>query len=251
MSDRVVLVTGAASGIGAATARRLAGPGTALVLHTRSNVAGLEAIANVCREAGSEVAMAIADLGEADAPARLVTEARKAFGRVDQIVSNAGYAQRAEVGQLTVDDLRRAFEVMPVAFLGLVNAALDDLEASPWSRVVVISSFVAHLFGTNGLHFPASGAAKAALEALAKSMAAQLAPRGVTVNCVAPGFTRKDPSAHAATSSDTMERTRSVIPTGRLCTPDDIAATAVFLLSREAAQITGQVVHVDGGLMLA
>jgi NAD(P)-dependent dehydrogenase (short-subunit alcohol dehydrogenase family) len=246
----VVLVTGAASGIGAATARRLAGPDTALLLHTRGNAAGLDAAAEACRGAGSEVVTALADLADPEAAPRLVADARSAFGRLDQIVSNAGYAQRSEFGQLGAQDLRRAFEVMPLAFFGLVDAALPDLETSGWGRVVVISSFVAHLFGTNGLHFPASGAAKAALEALAKSLAAQLAPCGVTVNCVAPGFTRKD-SGHAATPPEAMERARSVIPTGRLCSPDDIAAATAFLLSREAAQITGQVVHVDGGLGLA
>lgn len=250
MTRRVVLVTGAASGIGAATARRLAGPGTALLLHTRGNAAGLDAVAQACRAAGSEVAAALADLADPEAAPRLVADARSAFGRLDQIVSNAGYAQRSEFGQLGAQDLRHAFEVMPLAFFGLVDAALPDLEASNWGRVVVISSFVAHLFGTNGLHFPASGAAKAALEALAKSLAAQLAPRGATVNCVAPGFTRKE-SGHAATLPETMEKARAVIPTGRLCSPDDIAAATVFLLSREAAQITGQVVHVDGGLGLA
>ena len=250
MTERVVLITGAASGIGAATARRLAGPGTALVLHTRGNAAGLNAVAEGCRAAGSEVATALGDLADPDAAPRLVADARSAFGRLDQIVSNAGYAQRSEFGQLGAEDLRRAFEVMPLAFFGLVDAALPDLEASGWGRVVVISSFVAHLFGTNGLHFPASGAAKAALEALAKSLAAQLAPCGVTVNCVAPGFTRKDSSGHA-TPQAAMEQARAVIPTGRLCTPEDIATATAFLLSREAAQITGQVIHVDGGMGLA
>ncbi len=247
----MVLVTGAASGIGAATAKRLAGAGTALVLHTRANAAGLQAVAAECRDAGSEVAPVLADLAEPGAPARLVSEGRAAFGALDQIVSNAGFAHRARFGELAPGDLHRSFEAMPVAFLGLVEAALPDLTGSPWGRVVAVTSFVAHRFGTGGLHFPASGAAKAALEALARSLAAQLAPRGVTVNCVAPGFTRKDAVGPAATSPDAMERTRALIPTGRLCTPEDIAAAVLFLMSREAAQITGQVLHVDGGMSLA
>lgn len=251
MRERVVLVTGAGSGIGAATARRLALPGTALLLHTRANAAGLEAVAEAGRAAGAEVATVLADLADPEAPARILAEGRAAFGAIDQIVSNAGFAQKGLFGGLAASDLERGFEAMPLAFLRLVEAALPDLRASRWGRVVVISSFVAHLFGTGGLHFPTSGAAKAALEALARSLAAQLAPEGVTVNCVAPGFTRKDSGGHAATSPEAMERTRALIPTGRLCTPEDIAAATAFLLSREAGQITGQVLHVDGGLSLA
>lgn len=247
----MVLVTGAGSGIGAATARRIAGPGTALLLHTRSNVSGLDAVAAEARAAGAEVETALGDLAEAEAAEQLVARAQGAWGRLDQIVSNAGFARKGSFGGLAPAELEGSLEAMPMAFLRLVEAALPDLLASSWGRVVVVSSFVAHRFGTGGLHFPVSGAAKAALEALARSLAAQVAPRGVTVNCVAPGFTRKDPRGHAATSPEAMERTRALIPTGRLCEPDDIAAAIAFLLSRQAGQITGQVLHVDGGLSLA
>ncbi|WP_309082914.1 SDR family oxidoreductase [Chelativorans sp.] len=249
--ERVVVVTGAASGIGAAIARQLAAPGTALMLHTRLNEAGLSALAQECAAKGAATATFLGDLADPEIPARLVEAARQGFGRVDQIVSNAGQAQQNRFGTLTDEDLQNAFETMPFAFFRLVDAALPDLEKSDWGRVLAISSFVAHLFGTNGLHFPASSAAKAALEALAKSLAAQLAPLGVTVNCIAPGFTRKDAAGHAATSRKTMESAAELTPTGRLAEPADIAAAAAFLLAREARQITGQVVHVDGGLMLA
>lgn len=249
--ERVVVITGAGSGIGAAIARQLAAPETALLLHTRRNQKGLERVAQDCAARGAATQTRLGDLADPDVPAALIGEAIKAFGQVDQIVSNAGQAQRSEFGSLTAEDLHAAFEAMPVAFFRLVDAALPELRRSDWGRVVAISSFVAHVFGTNGLHFPASSAAKAALEALAKSLAAQLAPSGVTVNCVAPGFTRKDKEGHAATTRQTMESAAYVTPTGRLAEPADIAAATHFLLSREARQITGQTMHVDGGLMLA
>lgn len=248
--DPSLLITGAATGIGAAIARRMARPGARLVLHTGRNAAGLEALAAELRATGAQVATALGDLAEpATAPA-LIDAARTAFGRVDGIVSNAGRAQRGRFGDITPADLEAAFAMMPVAFLRLIHAALPDLTTSRQGRVVAISSFVAHGFGTNGLHYPVSGAAKAALEALAKSLAVQLGPQGVTVNCIAPGFVRKDSGGHTATSSSTMESAAAITPTGRIGEPADVAETAAFLLSAAAGQITGQVIHVDGGLLL-
>ncbi|MCX5511897.1 short-chain dehydrogenase [Kaistia algarum] len=248
--DRVVIITGAASGIGAETARRLAASRTALVLHTRKNEAGLAAVAAACTELGAGVATHLGDLGDPEVPPGLVATARSRFGRVDQIVSNAGQAKRSRFGDLTPEELVTAFDTMPVAFLRLVNAALPDLETSAQGRVVAVSSFVAHIFGTAGLLFPATSAAKAALEALVKALAWQLAPTGATANAVVPGFTRKQGGGHLAATPDSLKTAVSVTPTDRLTDPSDIAATIAFLLSPGARQITGQTLHVNGGLTL-
>ena len=247
---KVVVITGASSGIGAATARRIAAPGVSLLLHGRLNRAGLEVVAEEVRRAGAEAALHLGDLAEAETATEVVAAARAAFGRVDQIVSNAGQAQRSSFADLAPGDLAAAFEAMPVAFVRLVQAALADLRASRAGRVVVVSSFVAHRFGLGGMTFPATAAAKAALEALARSLAIELAPAGVTVNCVAPGFTRKDTSGHAATSSKAMEAAAALIPVGKIAEPRDVAETVAYLLSDGAAHMTGEVLHVDGGLML-
>lgn len=249
-SKRVVVITGAASGIGATLARTIAGADTALLLHTRKNEGGLAAVAEDCRARGSEVETFLGDLATADVPEALVARARERFGRVDQIVSNAGQAARSSFGVLTPDELAAAFASMPVAFLRLANAALGDLMASSCGRVVVVSSFVAHGFGTGDLYFPATSAAKAALEALGKALAIQLGRMGVTVNIVVPGFTRKDEGAHRAATPEGLIRAAAITPTGRLTEPADIAGAIAFLLSEGAAQITGQTIHVDGGLLL-
>ncbi len=186
------------------------------------------------------------DKGAADA---LVTSARSTFGSIDQIVCNAGRAQKAEFGAFGRDDLATALGVNTVPFVELVTACQADLAASAWGRVIATSSFVANDFGVNGTIFPATAASKGALEALASSLAFQLASTGTTVNCVAPGYTRKV-GGHAALPPKAWEDAARATPSGRIAEPEDIAAAIEFLLSRDAGHITGQILRVDGGLSL-
>jgi 3-oxoacyl-[acyl-carrier protein] reductase len=248
--ERVVIVTGAASGIGAAIARRLAGPGTALILHTRRNEDGLIAVGTDVRAAGAGVAFDLRDLAEEGAGARLVEATVAAFGRVDQIVSNAGFADKRRFGDFDLEDYRASNATITEAFFEMTSAAMPYLTASEWGRVVAISSFVAHTFGANDVIFPSTAAAKGAVEALAKALAYQLAPSGVCVNCVAPGYTQKDPGAHQGISEEGRRLAAELAPMKTLVAPDDVAATVQFLLSQDAARITGQVIHVDAGLGL-
>ena len=247
--ERVVLITGAASGIGAATARSIAAPDTALLLTTRNNREGLEQTAAAAQTAGAEIALKLGDLTQEGFPVALVATARERFGRLDQLVSNAGRAAKTEFGAFDVAEAAEAIAVNALPFVALVNAALPDLQASAWGRVVAISSFVANDIGIEGTIFPTTAAGKGALEALAKTLAFQLAPSGVTVNCVAPGYTRKE-GGHAALGPAAWEAAARATPSGRIADPDDIAAAVSFLLSRPARHITGQVLRVDGGLSL-
>jgi 3-oxoacyl-[acyl-carrier protein] reductase len=250
--DRVVLITGAGSGIGAALARRIAAPRVALMLHARgadaASRARLDAVAADCTSNGANCATVYGDLIERGAAEHAVHQTLATFGALDQLVANAGHAQRQTLGSLDADALAAAFAAMPGAFAALVKRATSALETSNHGRVVAVSSFVAHRYRADA-PFAATAAAKAAVESLARTAAAELAPHGVTVNCVAPGFTRKErgPSADNASA---WTRATEATPLGHVAEPADIAALIAFLLSDEARHITGQVIHVDGGLTL-
>ncbi|HXA23990.1 MAG TPA: SDR family oxidoreductase [Acetobacteraceae bacterium] len=247
---RVVLVTGAASGIGAAVCRAMAGPGVALLVHTRKNSAGAERVAAAVRAAGAaaEVALGdLADLGVADA---LVAQAVAAFGSLDVLVSNAGFADRTAFADLTDAAMALSMATINGAFFRLARAAIPHLKAGCDARVVAVSSFVAHAFRTDTTVFAASAAAKAALEASVRALAIELAPSGVTVNAVVPGFVRKDPGAHAAIDPERLRQQVAVVPLGRVGLPDEVAAAITFLASPAAGYITGQALHVDGGLVI-
>jgi NAD(P)-dependent dehydrogenase (short-subunit alcohol dehydrogenase family) len=250
--ERVVLITGAGSGIGAALARRIAAPRSALMLHARgADHEARQRLAQVaadCSANGARCATVFGDLAERGAAEHVIHQTLANFGALDQLVANAGNAQRQPLNALDADALSAAFAAMPAAFAALVKRATPALETSKRGRVVALSSFVAHRYRADA-PFAATAAAKAALESLAKTAAAELAPHGVTVNCVAPGFTRKD-RGPSADNASVWTRAAEATPLGHVAEPTDIAALIAFLLSDEARHITGQVIHVDGGLTL-
>jgi len=188
---RVTIITGGGSGIGAAVARRLAGSEGCLMLHGQAaDAAGLErlkAVASQCKEAGANVEWRTSDLASAGAASDLVGATRASFGAIDAIVHAAGFADRRDFVRLPREGLERAFAVMAASFHELIASAMPDLSRNAHGRVVAISSFVAHRF-TPDATFPASAAAKAALEALVKCLAIELAASGATAPSSCPAI---------------------------------------------------------------
>lgn len=251
LAGRVALVTGASrsGAIGAAVARRLAADGARIVLHTWSphdaartwgeDAGGSAALVEQLRGSGAEAIEVAADFVDPAAPGRVVGAGLDVFGRLDVIVANHARSSTQSLEQLTADELDVSYAVNTRATLLLVREFALRHDGRPGGRVVLFTSGQYHGAMPGELPYIAS---KGALHQVTGSLAVHLAPRGITVNCVDPG-----PNDTGYAGDDLRERVATLVPAGRWGTPVDTARLIAWLVSDEAAWVTGQVIASDGG----
>ncbi|SEN08251.1 gluconate 5-dehydrogenase [Sphingomonas gellani] len=237
LKGRSAVVTGASGGLGFAIARGLALAGADVRVHGRDPIRTAEAVARIVAEGGRATAM-IADLEDEQA----LTDTVATIGPLDILVNNAGRRDRRPLADLTRADVRRMLEVNLVAPFDLVRLLAPGMRAG--GRVVNVTSIAGPIARAGDAAYTAS---KGALEALTRALAAELGPRGTTVNAVAPGFFATDANAGMVADAAVAQHLRSRTALGRWGKPEEIVGAVLFLASPAASYITGQVLAVDGG----
>ncbi|MEX1148070.1 MAG: 3-oxoacyl-[acyl-carrier-protein] reductase [Sphingomonadales bacterium] len=241
LTGKTALVTGASGGIGRAIAVALHARGATVAL-SGTRVDPLEALA---AELGERVHVLPCNLADGDAVAALPKQAEAAMGGLGVLVNNAGLTRDNLAMRLKDEDWDAVLNVNLKAAFKLCQGVLRGMMKARAGRIINITSIV----GVTGNPGQANyAAAKAGMIGMSKSLAQEVASRGITVNCVAPGFIATPMTD--VLSDDQKERLVAAVPAGRLGAPDDIAAGVVYLASDEAAYITGQTLHINGGMVM-
>lgn len=242
LSGKKALITGASGGIGGAIAKALHAQGADVALSGRN----VEALEKLAAEIGAErVHIVPGDLGTAEAADALIKSAEEKMGQVDILVNNAGLTKDGLFMRMKDEDWQVVQDVNLTAPFRLIRAAIKGMMKRRNGRIINITSVVGVTGNPGQANYCAS---KAGMIGMSKSMAAEVANRGITVNCIAPGFIAT--AMTDALNDDQKGKINATIPAGAMGTPDDIAASVVYLASDEANYITGQTLHINGGMAM-
>ena len=241
LTGKVALITGATGGIGTQIAKKMYAQGAILAL-TDMNMDKLKALQS---ELGDRVFVYSANLTDSDSLKELVKNVEKDCGKIDILVNNAGITKDGLSMRMTDEQWQQVLDINLTAGFKLARAVIPGMMKRRFGRIIGMASIVGVMGNAGQANYSAS---KAGLIAMSKCMAQELASRGITLNCVAPGFI-KTPMTDALTDEVKAQLLKEV-PMGRLGTAEDIANTVVFLASDEAAYITGQTIHVNGGMAM-
>ncbi len=239
---RVALVTGGAQGIGKAIALALAREGAEVAV-TDVNQAGAEEAAGEIAAAGRRTWAMAGDVSDYDDAHRIVEEVRGSAGRLDILINNAGITRDGLLMRMKEEDWDKVIAINLKGAFNFCKAAVPSMVKQRWGRIVNMSSVVGAMGNAGQVNY---GASKAGLIGLTKSLAREVAARGVTVNAVAPGFI--DTAMTQALSDKVRTALLDRIPAGRLGDVEDVVTATLFLASPKAGYITGQVIHVNGGM---
>lgn len=241
LQGKRALVTGASGGIGGAIARALHAQGAEVAL-SGTRTGALEALAG---DLAGRVHVLPGDLSDKAAANKLVEETQGAMGGLDILINNAGITRDSLMMRMKDEDWDAVLEVNLTATFRLARAVLRPMVKQRWGRIISIASTVGVTGNPGQANYSAS---KAGMIGMTKALAAEVATRGITVNCVAPGFIVT--AMTAALDDKQKERVIAAIPSARLGAPEDVASSVAFLASEEAGYITGQTLHVNGGMAM-
>jgi 3-oxoacyl-[acyl-carrier protein] reductase len=245
-AGKVALVTGGSRGIGRAIALALAAGGADVLVNYRANEAAAAGVAAEIERAGRRAIIEQADITGADAPGRLVQAALDAFGRLDILVNNAGITRDGLLMRMSDEDWDVVLDTNLTSAFAMTRAALRPMVRQRYGRIVNISSVVGVMGNAGQANYAAS---KAGLNGFTRAVAREVASRNITCNAIAAGVI--DTAIWAGTSEAAVDAALAMIPAGRKGTPEDVANAVAFLASDAAGYITGQVLHVDGGMVMA
>ena len=245
MTGKIAVVTGGSRGIGRAICLELARNGANIVLCYAGNAAAAEDTVSACEALGVQALAVQCDVSDADAVKALMDTAVKTFGRIDILVNNAGITRDGLLMTMKEADFDAVINANLRGTFLCLKAVARTMMKQRYGRIVNLSSVVGLRGNAGQVNYAAS---KAGVIGMTKSMAKELATRGITVNAVAPGFIDTDMTAAMPEAAKTASL--ASIPAGRLGTPEDVAKAVAFLASDDAAYISGQVLAVDGGMAM-
>jgi 3-oxoacyl-[acyl-carrier protein] reductase len=241
LTGRSALVTGASGGIGGAIAKALHNQGATVALTGRNE----DALQKVASDLGERSHVLVADLSDSDAVNGLISAANDTMGGLDILVNNAGLTRDGLMMRMKDEDWAEVIEVNLTAGFRLARAALRGMMKARYGRIINITSVVGQMGNPGQANYVAS---KAGMTGMTKALAAEVASRGITVNCVAPGFITT--AMTDSLSDDQKESMLGRIPVGRFGAPEDVAGCVTFLASEAGGYLTGQTLHVNGGMAM-